>query len=278
MAKAYSNTPLFAAAPLFATAPLFAPPAAALVYSNTETGDWLAVQSPKPPQAYVTAIDDVVTGMKADGTFTLFKGMWFTWGPYLQVTNFKVPAGTAATLVGPLQFTPYRGVMGDALTAYINLGVSPNSLGIALNSESLFVFALSNVAANTYSFGTQGSAIITRRSTGNNVTGNSQTTTATSGTAGTMLTSVGLSAINRSGSTNFIFYKNGAAYETITRASVAVSTDNLFACARNNGSGTAVGLDNRIIGFVGIASSMTAPQHASVNTRLQAMAVAIGAA
>ncbi|MET4294706.1 hypothetical protein ABIB06_006539 [Bradyrhizobium sp. LB8.2] len=255
-------------------------PAASTGYSirNTETTAILAAMSPQDT-SHTIAIDTVVTDFKSSGIWTKQKVIYFLAASDASASaiNWKNPVtNTLVVFTGSPTFTADRGWTFNNTSA-LNTGFNPTTASIAQNSENLSVFILNNVAANTYATGTSSTAIIPRRSIGDNVSGFSQNNTSTTGAAGSFSTSVGLTSFDRSVAGNFIVYKNGAAVETLTRASVGVDNDFLYIGAKNSATGAINSGGTHQDAFVAMGDSLSAAQQASQSAIVLTYMQAVGA-
>lgn len=246
---------------------------------NSETSALIAAMTTAPTAERVAQIDSLITSLKNSGVWAKKRTIYVLAAADSQAAslNWKNPgANTITILTGTPVFNADRGYTFNNLNG-LDTNFNPTTAGIVLNSESLSVWVRNNLATNTYAAGTNGSAIQPRRSTGDNASANSQTSTLTTGTAGAMTTSVGLSAISRSASGNFIFYKNGSAYETLTRASVGVDNHNLIIGGRNNASGALNGGSAYEVSIVTMGDSMTADEMAAEYSAFSTYMTAVGA-
>lgn len=245
---------------------------------NAETTAILAAM-PAQDALHIAAIDNAVTGLKSSGVWTKQKVIYFLAASDASASaiNWKNPVtNTLVVFTGSPTFTADRGWTFNNTSA-LNTGFNPTTASIAQNSENLSVFILNNVAANTYALGTSGTAIIPRRSTGDNVSGFSQNMTSTTGSAGAFSTSVGLTSFDRSSSGNFQVYKNGSAVETLTRASAAVDNDFLYIGAKNSASGSINSGGTHQNAFVAMGDSLSAAQQASQSAIVLTYMQAVGA-
>lgn len=252
----------------------------AQAYTNSETGTLIAAMTNAPTPARATIIDSTITSLKSSGAWAKKRAIYFLAAADAQAAslNWKSPGSNTITVVtGTPTFTADSGYTFNNTNA-LDTNFNPSGGGISLNSESLSVYILNNVAANTFALGTSQTAIIPRRSSGDNVSGFSQNNTSTTGTAGTYSTSVGLTAFDRSGSTGFTVYKNGTSIETLSRASVSVDTSDLFIGGKNNGAGSlGTSAGAHLISYVSMGDSLTSGENSGEYSAVSAYMTAVGA-
>lgn len=220
-------------------------------------------------------ISDTIKAVKTAGVWTKLDALYLMAAADEQAARqnwitdqFNLTASNSPT------FTADRGFAGDGSSSFLDSGFNPAtavSPKFTLNSAVLGIFSRSNINnATYYDVGNAGARFNVRSATGSTMRGNINDALVTN--FGANGTSVGLFAINRSGSNARQGYWNGAAHGGDTQVSTAVTSANMqFLRGSTNYSTRQLA-----VGFIG--ASLTAGEHAAFHTALLTYLQTIGAA
>lgn len=242
-----------------------------------ETAAFIARMGTQPNATYAAAIDELIRGLIADGT----------WGKldYLRVyalhnatdalLNWKGVSYTGTPVNSPTW--SISGYAGDGATSYINSNFNPGAGGLNFTQNNNTLFAFLATGADGTSRRAVGNTDndLNPRTSGNSASARSSSTTSNIG-PGTVMVGNGLIATSRASSGGYDLYLGGTVYMSPTQASSALASVNLFELARNN-AGTPADLAAFTLMAAGAGASLTADQMASLNTRLQTYKARVGA-
>lgn len=235
--------------------------------------------STPPASARQLLIDDLVTGLKADGLWSKLLALWVPAAHDAQAArlNWKDPAGVSLSPINAPVFTADQGYKGDGSSAYIDTGVKPSdypayttgsaSIGVVLGagSGSSFLGQLAGVndrqtgaetALGLYFSGGKYRAYL-----------NSQQTTASSVASAAPGAFVMATKTNTTSSTPI--YVNGSLDSTGSVSVVRVPQRNLFLLALHF-DGTPNSPTAAQISLAFIGTGLTATDAANLNTRVSA--------
>lgn len=232
-------------------------------------------------------LDTYVLGLKADGVWALLDVVQLFAAENATSALVDLKRRTTATLGGTAPvFTQDRQYAFDGTDDLVNLGYNPTSHAVAMTGSSMMIstYERTNVGVNAgYSAGgvdnstTQGLRINPRTAT-SIMAGNANSANGVT-TGGTITTSIGLSAIQRTAAPVFDFWKNGVQVEAFvpgTSGTVLPNETFLAGCHMGNG-GTPTNFSARSISAVFAGAALTAAQHLALFTRTEAYLDAIGA-
>jgi hypothetical protein len=230
-------------------------------------------------------ISDTIRRLKAADIWAKLDVLWMLAAHDAQAArlNWKAPASFALTEVNSPTFTVDRGYAGNGTTSYLDTGWAPstNAVNFTQDSASLGVRLaagtdVGNNAAQPFGGSPTNGAFVAPRSISDTLRGRvNQSASADIGSAGSITTRLGLTALDRSASTVVTGYRNGASLGTVNNASVALDTATFFICAQNNGTPFAP-VDNRIsTAFAG--ASFSGAVHAALHSIMQTYMNRIGA-
>lgn len=226
-----------------------------------------AAMSPEPNDAQKAAINNFINAIL--GFWSKFDGLYVlhSYDSQPSLLNWKNPAQSAVTVAGPV-FTAYSGWQGDGVGAYITIPTTFSQF--ATNSGH---FASSTAVAGTLKAGNtlvgDPSAITADRrnllySTSNGTSTPFRCQSSTTGST-TVVDLTKLCAIDRSDATgNRVVYSDGAAAQTVAVTSGTIGTG--LVLLRDNVSSYGDMRPN----FLSFGASLTAPQHATLNSALKA--------
>lgn len=225
------------------------------------------------------AISDFISNLKADGI----------WGKIdmLQVYSTAVSATQTDLLLnwkgnyanGTAVNSPVfgaSGVTGNGTTSYVNTGFDPQASSLFLQNDNhlgLFVSA-NGIQLITVDIGNTDNSIGVRNTS--NTIGVRSSTTTVGATVATVTDGTGYHLATRNNGANVALYKGGTLFETITLASTAQASANIYVGARNN-AGVAVNQSPRTYFAAHAGASLTALEAANLNARLNTLATALGA-
>ncbi len=245
---------------------------------DADTRALRAAMTVPPPPGRLWQIDQTIRQLKSHGIWQKLDVLWVMASHDAQAArlNWKAPASFALTEVNSPTFTADRGYAGNGSTSYLNTGWNPatNGVNYTLNSASLGAYinggtdaANSGTAAMGALVSGQGAFFMPRGNTGGqpngNIRGRLNQSVSTNEFATDISTNRGLTAIDRSGSTNTNAYKNGGSVGSSASASSSVSSGALFIGGLNSSGAYSNGSDFRIAeAFAG--ASLSAAQHAAL--------------
>lgn len=224
-------------------------------------------------------INTFVVGLKADGVWSKVDALW------LLANETSAAAGKNVrkddhhiTAVNSPTFTVDRGYAGDGATSYLRTDYIPSTDGVALslNSCSIGVYVRTARAAGSgANIGSQsgtdefyidawwtGSSFIALNGPFN---GALQTNSQGNWTG------------SRTGASNEENYLNGVSFETPNAAASALSTNEVYICANNNGAPVQHVSDETAFAFIGggLTDAEVAAFHARVETYMDAVGAGV---
>lgn len=243
---------------------------------DTSANVLFGAMSVQPSAARKTLIDALITGLKADGVWTLLDALWVLAAHDSQAgrLNWKAPASFTLVEVNSPTFTADQGYAGNGTTSYLNTTYVPSTSGVNLTQNSATIAVWSRTAAagaGIFGNGTStGAFFISPRQTGDtfNYRVNQSTTTGTASTDGS-----GFFAASRSGASATQGYKNGATFGSAGSVASAAPTS----IALNIGR-VAAGFSSAQVAAAAVGGNLNGTQHAALYSRLNTYMTAIGAA
>lgn len=237
---------------------------------SAEATAYFAAMSVQPDATRKALIDTFISGLVSNGIWAKLDAAGILRAHDAQAARLELknPGTRTLTAVNSPTFTTDRGYAGNGTTSYLSTGFIPSTHGVnlTLNSASLGCYVSAGNTTgdnNAYLLGTTGLRFLPRRATGDtfrsNINGSGLSDFAAQSTR------LGLWAVNRSGASAVQGYRNGASQGSDTDASVALDTTELFICAWNN-AGSRAGTANNEIGFWFVGGSLTAGEHATLDT------------
>lgn len=260
---------------------------------DADTRTLRAAMTVPPPAGRLWQIDQTIRQLKQHGIWQKLDVLWMLAAHDAQTArlNWKNPSQFALTAVNSPTFTANRGYTGDGDSAgvgtkYLTTGWTPstNAIQFTQDSGTVGVYLVSGVGTNTAnnnvipfgSIGTHGSFINVWGATSNALRGRiNQGSTAE--TSSTVSTRFGLSVLDRSAASLVTGYRNGAANGTFTTASAGLPTQPFSILALNNGGTLQSYVDNQI-GLAFAGASLTAAQHAALNSMVRSYLLTVGTA
>jgi len=239
---------------------------------DADAAAYIAAMTTPPDSARQTLINNLITGLKSDGVWSVLDALYLHAAHDMQAgrLNARVPANAASAVNSP-SFTTNRGFTGDGSTSYLSTGINPSTAGgnYSRDSASLFVWSLSNITNTGADIGgTISNSINSRSSTAGALRGGVNNAAATVATLGN---SLGLSTLSRTSSTNVDGYRDSDFVGAQTVASVAIPNATIDILR------AATLFSTRQIAVSGFGGSLTAANVAALHGRLSAYLTAIGA-
>ena len=236
-------------------------------------------------QVEANAINNLVIGMKADGTWSKMKAVY----PFVGGTssthkfNLKNPLDTDAAfrLVFNGGFThSSNGITGNGTNGFADTKFNPISQSSNLNSFSLSVYSRTNLAGNMFDIGNadswangvKGTNIITRYGSSNryvNIANGNYVT------INYEANSQGFYCGATNGSATQILYKNGSNVLSGTSTQSGFSNCNLYISAVNDLSLGAQQYSSKNYAFAHIGDGLTDTDAANLNTRVTTFQTAL---
>lgn len=167
------------------------------------------------------------------------------------------------TKSGTLTFSA-AGVAGDAAASYLDTGFGPSAVAgqFAQDSHSMAVYTATVSDAVIIEIGQTNFSISC-----NNGSALGARSSSASADSTTTATSAGVSGFNRNNSANFDITRNGAVLANQARASSALTSANIWVCARNN-NGVISAPSGRVIGCAQAGAALTTGQILSRDTAI----------
>lgn len=228
---------------------------------------YFAAMTVQPSTAMKTKLNARIVALKAGGCWDLLDWISFydfgVQNDQGALLNVKNPAQTASLVNSPT-FSANGGFAGVAgTTSYINSGWDPATNAVNFAQDSAFMAMRTGTNASGVTIDVGGpKASINPRNGSNSISVRGNMTT-TSAVAAPGTTSAGVTAWDRSGAAAGTIYRDGASVTTFTTTSEALTTDDIFVCAFNNGGGTPTAISNRVVACVAWGAHMTGAQHAA---------------
>jgi len=227
-------------------------------------------------------VDTFIVAEKAAGTWALTDDYWPLWGEDAIGGLTSLKQRRLATAVNVPTFTADRGYAGNGTTSYLSTGFIQSVHSVAMSGANLrlAVYQRDNLAVNTSAAGVNEAAtrglFLRTRGTTNFLAGQANCTTVNS--TSTVATSAGWSAVSRTSSPLFQFWKNGVVITTPVPGAFTSSlpTTTIFICAHNV-AGTPTTPSAAQIAFGCIGAALDATQELAQYTNVQAWATSIGA-
>ena len=228
-------------------------------------------------------INKTVASLIASGIWNKLDALGFMAAADSQAARINWIAPGTYTLVAQNSptFTTDRGYMGDGSSAYLKTGVDPSTTAkFQQNSGSFGLYARQVDTLGSY------------RRDGGSENGATSLLSLNSGSAADKIgfnnnaasgatyyygsNPTGLRAVNRSSSSAFDCYVAGSSVQNKVASSVAPSAYEIYLLAANV-SGSANNISNAQISFWFVGASLSAAQHASLNTIVNTYLAAVGA-
>jgi hypothetical protein len=229
--------------------------------------------STPPASARQLLIDDLVTGLKADGIWSKLDALWVMAAHAEQAArlNWKDPLGTALTAVNSPSFTADQGYTGDGSSAYINTHFAPSLDGANLtqSSGSAGVWVRTVGASGNYLGVTDRTGVPEHqfRIENNSGTNRSRFNDITWVSYSTPPATNQLLSSNRSSSSNTQLYTNGSSNGSSTATAIGLPKYDLYLLTQNfDGAPNAYNAGQISIVFIG--GSLTSAEHANLYSRL----------
>ncbi|MBG35940.1 MAG: hypothetical protein CMH92_09050 [Oceanicaulis sp.] len=229
--------------------------------------------SAPPASARQLLIDDLVTGLKADGIWTKLDALWVMAAHSEQAgkINWKDPTGSALSTVNSPAFTTDQGYTGDGTSAYLNTNYAPSVDGVSLtqNSGAAGVWVRATGASGNYLGVTDRTGVPEHHLRIENNTGTNRArfndvswvSYATSSAANKLLAS------NRSSNNATQLYTNGTSDGSGTATAIGLPKYALYLLAQNF-DGSPNGYTSGQISIAFIGGSLTSTEHANLYSRL----------
>lgn len=227
---------------------------------------------------------DLFIDLKAAGIFQLFDAAYILAHEVEAVALRNiVKRAHDCTAHGTIVFTADRGFQGNGSTGYLDThyNLFNDRVNYDLNTGSMGIYCRTNVGANsTTSIGAQLTGGNPRSYQNIRSVAGTWAYSINSGSGGTIAvpSSLGLFVAQRTASNSLIAYRNGSAIASSSVASTSIPGGNATISARNN---VGVGIDSfspRQYAFPLFGGLLSAGQHLTLYTLLQAYLTAIGAA
>lgn len=225
-------------------------------------------------------INNLVVQLKADGNWNVMDRMYLLANESADqgLVSLINPLSTNASPVSSPNFVIDRGYTSNGTTSYIDTNYNPATDGVnfILNDSSLGVYSRTNIAQNSYDFGSYKSSTTVRtqiacRKIGD-VTESAMSTVNVPGV--TAASSLSLMTIARNSSTHVETFQAGASLGAITDGSTSLSSLKLF-IGCTSFDNTPLVFSTRQIAFAFAGSS--AIDQAALYSAIQTFMTAIGA-
>lgn len=170
-------------------------------------------------------------------------------------------------------FDPNKGLQGDGSSSYLNTSLAGNAAdNYKRDSAFAAIWSVSNLGSNTaHDISGAGGMYINSQAASGSAAARCNNATASS-TAAVVSDSLGLTAVSRTTSTDFNFYRNSTLLGNASVASEAVSSA-VFWIGRNS-----TNYSNRKLALAAIGGGLTDAQYQAFYTAARAYMVAVGAA
>ena len=233
----------------------------------------------EPSAGAKTAINDLVTGLKADAIWDELDAFWPMCMEDSQAgrLNLKSPGNFTLTAVNSPTFTAKFGWAGNGTSSYLNTGWDPatNGSNYAQNDCSFgcWIDAGVTTSSNVIAMGTDIARLFPRAS-GSIISGNVQSSIVSN--FNSISTRYGLTALERTGASAVQAFRDGASAGTDTDVSTALDTRDFFICCQNNFGFPAAYVDNRI-SCAFVAGSLGSTKQGDLYDRLNTFRTAMAA-
>lgn len=238
----------------------------------------------EPSAAAKTAINDLVTGLKADAIWDELDAFWPMCMEDSQAgrLNLKSPGDFTLTAVNSPTFTAKYGWAGNGTSSYLNTGWDPatNGSNYTQNDASFGCWvdagtdSGSNVAVIMGGFATRGSILYPRLSAG--TVAYYINSSVSSASTSTVTTRQGLTVAERIGASSVQVFRDGASLGTDTETSGALAAADVYIGAGNN-NGTAFGYSDNRISCAFVAGSLGSTKQGDLYDRLDTFRTAMAA-
>lgn len=249
---------------------------------DPEASQWVAAVNAgggSVSAAQSARVAQLIRALKAGGVWTSLDRLWLFASENATQALTDLVARAVATLPVAPAFTANRGYLGDAATAYINLGVAASGLTQGVQDSFHLSFYMRDYdAATTMVVGS-----VTGGSGFQTLAGQTAANAAiphindAGGAAETVVTSGnGHYHIERNSSTVQQITKNGVDMNTTSAVSSSRSSTNLYALARNQ-AGTADTFAGSRLAAVSLGAALGSPGRANFAAALNTYMTAVGA-
>lgn len=228
---------------------------------EAETTDLLSGMTTQPDEATITQINTRIQRLKDAGIFQKLDCLWMpgahtndngeAYLNWIKNDHHITLGGGVAT------FTPDIGIQGNGSTGWLRTDFIPSVDGVNYQRDSASCGIYARNAWTGVPVGIVNSLELYMNGATNAlgaINGGEWTL------SGTVLNSKRLTSVIRDGANSAILYKGGIPIATSTQDSTALSTKELFLCARNNGSGVPAIFSNAQIFAIYIGGALTAEE------------------
>jgi hypothetical protein len=266
--------PVTLAASLAGTGSLAATPTL-IAPLDSDAAAYIAAMTVLPDPDRRTLINNLVTGLKADGLWTQIDWLVLLAAHDSQAARINVRKPTKiATAVGGVTFTVDRGYQGDGTTGYLDFGETAMATGNVFARTSAFVMTYANLGSGASqrqigtATGTTSTINISAADTGNEFY--ALNASAAQGLSGAGV--IGSRIAVRTTSGNMQLYKNGASVSSGSASAVAPDAGNTLLL---RGSNTAFG--NHRLACAGTGGGLSSANILQLHNRLLTYLTALGA-
>lgn len=211
---------------------------------DADTVAWLAQLTTSfgtnPSASFITALDTLIRGMKADGNWDPLDRFWIfaqEVQDYARV-SIKNPSSTQITEVNTPTFTVNQGYTGNGTNRYLNTNFNylTDSVNTLRNSITHGIYVTTNVAESKFDCGhsSLGKDIVISARHGDGKTYMSANSSTGGAANVAVVNSLGMYMVQRASSAGMAAYKNGSSIATLSNADNALPNSNDLTFAYNS--------------------------------------------